>query len=124
MSCSINIYDRHPIVYYRHNGTIRKENILEAWQEVLNLLIQQGIGYNLILDFREAHFIFRPFEIDDIVNFFYLSIGILNNRKIAGIANVPHEAAIIKLIDTLKGHEVDCQVQLFMALEEAFKYLL
>ena len=99
------------------------KNIFEAWEKMLNLLISQGIDYNLILDFREAYFIFKPFEIDDIVNFFYSSIDILHNKRIAGIAKIPHETAIIKLIDTLRCAEIDYQVKLFYTFEEALCFL-
>lgn len=124
MSCSIQLNNEHGIVYYQHNGTIGKSNIIEAWQKVLTLLVHQGTGYNLILDFRQAHFIFKTFEIDEIVNFFYSSISILNGRKIAGIARQSHETAIIKLIETLKSKDADFQIRAFMTIKEAFKYLL
>jgi len=110
-------------VYYQHNGTIRKNNIIETWEKVLALLIHQGMSYNLLLDFRQAHFIFKTFEIDEIVNFFYSSISILNGRKIAGIAIQSHETAIIKLIKTLKSEDTDFQISAFMTMKEAFKYL-
>ncbi|PCH70830.1 MAG: hypothetical protein COC06_03200 [Bacteroidales bacterium] len=123
MSCSIQLNNEQGIVYYQHNGTIGKNDIIDAWEKVLTLLIHQGTGYNLLLDFREAHFIFKPFEIDEIVNFFHSSISILNGRKIAGIVIQSHEAAIIKLIETLKGKDIDFQIRAFMTIKEAFKYL-
>jgi hypothetical protein len=123
MSCSIQLNAEQAIVYYQHNGAIGKTNIIEAWEKVLALLIYQGIDYNLILDYREAHFIFKPFEIDEIVHFFYSSISALQDKKIAGIANAPHEAAIIKLIETFNCPEINYQVKLFYAFEEALKYL-
>lgn len=124
MSCSIQLNNEHGIVYYQHNGTIGKKSIIEAWQKALTLMVHQGIDYNLILDFREAYFIFKTFEIDEIVSFFYSSISILNGRKIAGIAMQSHEAAIIKLIETLKGKDADFQIRVFMAMEEAFCFLV
>ena len=110
-------------MYYQHNETIGKNDIIDAWEKVLTLLIHQGTGYNLLLDFRQAHFIFKLFEIDEIVNFFHSSISILNGRKIAGIVIQSHEVAIIKLIETLKGKDADFQIRAFMTIKEAFKYL-
>lgn len=123
MSCSIQLNNKQRIVYYQHNGTIEKKNIIEAWGKVLTLLIHQGINYNLILDYRGAYFNFTTFEIDEIVNFFYSKISILNDRKIAGIAIQSHETAIIKLIETLKVKDTDFQIRAFRAMEEACKYL-
>ena len=123
-SCSIQLNNEQGIVYYQHNGAIGKLNIIEAWEKVLTLLINQGIGYNLILDYREAQFIFKPFEIDEIVYFFYSQINFLNGKKIAGIANYPQEAALIKMLETLKGKDSDIQVQIFQTMEGAYQYLL
>lgn len=123
ISCSIQVHNEYPIVLYKHCGIIEKNSIIEAWRKVLLLLIHKEIGYDLILDFREAHFVFKPFEIDDIVNFFYSGISVLNGRRIAGIANASHEAAIIKLIETLTCKDLDYQVRLFCTFEEAFKYM-
>lgn len=123
MSCSIQLHNEYPIVYYQHNGAIGKESILYSWQKVLVLLLNQSFCYNLILDFRGAFFVFQTFEIDDIVYFFNSSINLLHNRKIGGIINRSHEAAIIKMLETLRCNEADYQVKLFGEMETAFDYL-
>jgi len=43
----------------------------------------------------------------------------LGKRRIAGIVNTSHEAAIIKLIDTLSY-----PIKMFMTMPEAYNYLL
>ena len=87
-------------------------------------MAEQGYGYNLLLDFRNAHFIFKPNQIDDIVGFFLSTIDMLHGKRIAGIAQASHEAAIIKLIDTLRCTVIDYRVKLFHVFEKALKYLI
>lgn len=123
MSYSINILYEHKILYYQHYGTIKRNNIIESWEKVLTLLEKQGYEYNLLLDFRNAHFIFKPGEIDAIVDFFYATTDMLHGKRIAGIAQISHEAAIIKLIETLKCEKDDFHVRLFITFEEALCFL-
>lgn len=123
MSCSIKVNNEHKIVYYQHNGAIGINNICDAWKRVLSTLKQYGMGYNLLIDFREAYFVFKPYEIDDIVTFFYSTIDILHGKRIAGIAQESHETAILKLINTLNSEELDYQIRVFKTTEKAFDFL-
>lgn len=70
-----------------------------------------------------AHFMFKPVKIDDIVNFFYTTTSMLHGRRIVGIAQASYEAAIIKLVETLRREELEYQVRISIKPEEAFKYL-
>ncbi len=124
ISCSIELNDKQEIIYYQHYGTLGKNSIFDAWNKVLALLVRKGTNYNLILDYRGALFGFSTSEIDDIVKFFYCRINLLHGKKIAGITNNVQEAAIIKLIKTLKEKETYIQVQMFQTIEGAYHYLL
>lgn len=123
VSCSIHKDDERKIVYYRHFGIIGKDNITEAWNKVLSLLRCQIESCDLIIDFREAQFIFNTYQIDEIVNYFFSSIRLLHGRRIAGIVNHTHESAIIKMIETFISGDVYFYLQLFRDTESAYSYL-
>jgi hypothetical protein len=110
-------------VHYSHKGTIERDEIGEAWLELLKMEVFTKLKYNLLSDYRGGTFLFNASELDAIDSFLDSIKSILKGKKNAVIVDNPSDAAISFLFEHQKNKEIDFQVKTFSTESAAFRYL-
>ena len=109
------------IIVEYYSGVIRLVDIIEQ----RNILIEDpGFNpqFNMIFDFRDAHFDIMPQEIHDYVDYLKSKPKFLNRRFAAALAIKPNETAIF-LIFISRTVTLPQHAQVFSTIDAAFNFV-
>ena len=123
MPYTLTINHELKFVHYAHKGKITRDEIGEAWKELLNMEEFTKLKYNLLSDYRGGSFQFNASELEVIDNFLDSIKIILKGKRNAVIVDNPSEAAISFMFEHHKTKEINFNVKTFSTESAAFKFL-
>ena len=123
MPYTLTINHELKFVHYAHKGKISRDEIGEAWKELLGMKEFRELKYNLLSDYRGGSFQFNASELDVIDNFLDSIKTILKGKRNAVIVDNPSEAAISFLFEHHKNKEINFHVKTFSTESAAFRFL-
>jgi len=123
MSFSIQIDHGLRIIRYTHSGLIKKkEEIGEAWDELLSLKEFTEEKYNLLSDYRESKFDIPLEDIELISEHLYQMRNILQGKKQSLVLNDPQSTAMSILFEKVVQNKFDFRIKVFSTLEGATQW--
>jgi len=120
---SINIDHENRLIRYKHCGSIRKDDIGQAWRKFLELKEFTHEKYDLLSDYRNAAFIMDSNDVKLIVGFLYNIKDILKGKNQALVVEDPKSTAISLLFEDEVYHKTGFNVKIFSSYDQAFKWL-
>lgn len=123
MEYTITIDHKNKLIYYKHVGKLKMQDIGLVWDELLKLdEFTQG-AYDLLSDYREAVFDMNPEEVYDIVNVLDVMGSVLNEKKQAILVNDPYSTAGSILFEKISNKELAFTTKIFSTEKAALEWL-
>ncbi|KAF0128403.1 MAG: hypothetical protein FD155_3275 [Bacteroidetes bacterium] len=124
MNHSFEINHEKKYIHYRHSGTIERQDVRRAWEQLILMPEFSRENYNLISDYRDAKFAFTTKDIP-IVDSFLISLkDILKDKRNAVIVDGPNETLFSLMYETTASKKLDFHIKTFTTLESAINFLL
>ncbi|SMO67129.1 SpoIIAA-like [Saccharicrinis carchari] len=124
MKFSISVDHDLRIVRYTHSGLITKEDIGEAWAELLTMKEFTQLNYNLLSDYRKGKFEIPLDALPEIIEFLHTVKHVVQAKKQALIVNDPYSVAASILFLEKVGKETGFEVQVFSTKVSALNWLI
>ena len=123
MKYTISINHELKLIEYKHSGIIYAEDIGEAWKEFLALQEFTNLKYNLLSDYRNGKFQFKPVIINEIVDYMKKIEMIVRGKKQALIVDDPLSVAESILFQNDVHKQVGFNVCVFSTEDSALRWL-
>jgi hypothetical protein len=123
MNYSIEIDHDKKIFKYKHSGLITKDDIGQAWQEMLQTKEFTILKYNMLTDYSDAEYDMILTDVDEITTFLKGLKEILHKKKQALVVNDPVTTAFSLLFENQVVTEVGFNVKVFNSVESALVWL-
>lgn len=124
MGFNIEVNHDDRLVLYTHTGTLRREDIGQAWEEFLQLEEFTREGYNLLSDYSGAKFDARDEDIDFITGYLIKLKEILTGKKQALLVEDPESTALSMMFEGRVVEEVGFLVKVFSTRKAAYSWLI
>lgn len=112
------------IIRYTHSGKVKKDDIGQAWNELLHMKEFIREGYNLLSDYRHAVFDMDIDEIYDIVDILDAMGTVLHGKKQSLIVMDPYATAGSILFEEITQRKLKFRIKIFSTLDAALNWLL
>ena len=123
MSYSIRIDHENQVLDYKHAGIIDKEQIGEAWRELLDLKEFTSSKYNLMSDYSEAAFNMDIGDVQLISDFLYTLRDVIKDKKQALIVDKPFNTVVSMLFEGAVYEKTGFIVKTFSTRKAALRWL-
>jgi len=123
MQFSFSFNHEDKIIFYQHKGFIDKNDIGQAWTELLQMPEFTALGYNLLSDYREATFNLVKEDTTIIAEFLQSLKSILRGKSQAFLIASPHDFAMTILFENKVYQKVGFIVKTFSSEKEALRWL-
>lgn len=125
MGFDIKLDHERKLVYYKHEGFIKREEIGEVWRQILSLKEFTEMSYDLISDYRYGKFDFIPNDdnITVIDNFFISIKHILKGKLEAVILDDPFSTAVSMLFENKYENSIGFKIKIFSSHQAAYKWI-
>ena len=120
---TVSIDHQRKVVFYRHHGVIKMDDIGLAWEEFLKMEEFVCGKYNLLSDYSQGVYDFNIKDIDLIVGFLQNLQGVICNKKQAMIIDNPYSTAAAMLFVDSVFEKTGFIVKVFSTEEAALFWL-
>ncbi len=124
MNYSIEVDHDYKIIRYRHTGSIEKEEIGKAWEDLLSKNEFTNLNYNLLSDYRNSTFNLNVEDVDLICDFLLTLKHILKDKKQSLILDDPISTAMSLIFEGEVNEKIGFKVKVFSTENAALKWLL
>ena len=123
MAYKIETYHNDNIIIYTHHGDVTKDEIGNAWNEMLQIP-EFTIGkYNLLTDYREGKSQIKTDELSEIIEILSKIKPIIRGKKQAFLVHEPIGTAITLMFETEVFEKTGFLCKTFVTNEAAIKWL-
>jgi hypothetical protein len=123
MNFTIEFDHENKLIFYKHTGIIKKEDIGAAWDVFLGSQEFTQKRYNLLSDYRASEFKMAFTEIDLICDFLAGISPIINGKKQALIVDMPMNTALSQLFASEVNKQNGFIVKVFSTENHAIQWL-
>ena len=112
------------IIRYKHTGSIKKEDLDAAWNELIQIKEFTQLDYNLLSDYRESKFDIPLTSIDAILEDMKPMKPFLEGKKQSFIIDDPMSMAIAMLFMKDAFNKIGFKIESFSTEKAAVAWLL
>lgn len=124
MKYSITVDKKSKIIYYRHTGIIKKEDLGMAWEEFLKMKEFAELGYNLCSDYRNSTFSVQVNDINEVCDLMVSFKPFIEGKKQSLILDNGYSTALSVLFVERVYARTGFQVKIFSTKDAAVRWLL
>ncbi|MCL3781936.1 hypothetical protein EMN47_16240 [Prolixibacteraceae bacterium JC049] len=123
MSYTLELNHHKKFIAYKHCGNITRDDIGEAWEEMLKMPEFTQEKYNLFSDYSEGVFIGTPKDVKLVSDILFELKDMLKGKKQALILSEPMSTALSILFEGEINERIGFIVKVFSTKEAAQEWL-
>lgn len=123
MGYKLTVLDALKIIEYRHTGKITRDEMGNAWLELLKLKEFTELQYNLLADLTEGTMAFTIEEMEPIEEFLLSIRDVLDEKRMAVLVNDPHDTVISMLFEKKTFREIGFSIRTFSTRQAALNFV-
>lgn len=124
MSFEIHKNEINRFFEYRHTGLIQRDDVGDAWREMLNEKDFTVNGFDILTDYSGGEFAFSIEHTEVIDEFLYSIRHILKGKRQAVVADNPFSTALSMLYASKLYDEIGFSIEVFSTREAAVRWLI